>query len=101
MSATLVTANVEGIIFDYRTNARRTRENDSTAVEDLFVITAKGHEASERRAFVSPETDPVTRLFGPERCQDCGEALTPSTLKGRDGRARLVQCRCDEWGGRL
>jgi hypothetical protein len=34
-------------------------------------------------------------LFGPERCPDCGEALTPRTLKLRNGGRPQVQCRCD------
>lgn len=48
-----------------------------------------------------PEPSNEERMFGPERCPDCDEAITPGVLKGANGRPRLIQCRCDEWGGRL
>jgi len=59
-------------------------------VEDFEVDTPKVRYVVPQRT-----VDPVEKLFGPERCPDCGEALTPWSLQKRGGGYAAQQCKCD------
>jgi len=83
-----------------QTGTRQRAKRLDIAWDRWFALKEEMGELENGGTGGGPAEDHLEKLFGPERCPECDEALTPRTLKLREGGRPKIQCRCDQGWGR-